>query len=99
MSGELGARRLLLRGASGGEAWDCARDGVPINQEDQAATLLAIAHRIKTIIDSDQILVLDNGELVEDGPPADLIANDGAFAAMVRASRSTSSSNLAGLAP
>ena len=39
-------RRLLLRGASGGEAWDCARDGVPINQEDQAATLLAFSCRM-----------------------------------------------------
>jgi len=39
-------RRLLLRGASGGEAWDCARDGVPINQEDQAVTLLAFSYNV-----------------------------------------------------
>ena len=58
------------------------------------ATLIVIAHRIKTIVDSDQILVLDRGQLVEDGPPQDLIARNGAFAEMVRASRSRSATNL-----
>ena len=53
-----------------------------------------IAHRIKTIVDSDQILVLDRGQLVEDGAPAALIARNGAFAEMVRASRSRSATNL-----
>ena len=58
------------------------------------ATLVVIAHRLKTIIDSDQILVLDRGRLVEDGAPAELIAQNGAFAEMVRASRSRSATNL-----
>ena len=58
------------------------------------ATLIVIAHRIKTIVDSDQILVLDRGRLVEDGAPAELIARNGAFAEMVRASRSRSATNL-----
>ena len=62
-----------------------------------AATLVVVAHRIKTIIDSDQILVLDRGKLIENGPPQDLIAANGAFAELVRASRTGSSSNLAGL--
>ena len=53
-----------------------------------------IAHRIKTIVDSDQILVLDRGHLIEDGAPAELIARNGAFAEMVRASRSRSATNL-----
>ena len=58
------------------------------------ATLIVIAHRIKTIVDSDQILVLDRGRLVEDGAPAELMARNGAFAEMVRASRSRSATNL-----
>ena len=58
------------------------------------ATLIVIAHRIKTIVDSDQILVLDRGRLIEDGAPAELIARNGAFAEMVRASRSRSATNL-----
>ena len=58
------------------------------------ATLIVIAHRIKTIVDSDQILVLDRGRLVEDGSPSELISQNGAFAEMVRASRSRSATNL-----
>jgi len=38
--------------------------------------------------------VLDRGRLVEDGEPAALIAQNGAFAEMVRASRSRSATNL-----
>lgn len=50
----------------------------------QASTLLVIAHRISTIVDSDQIIVLDAGRVVESGSPADLLAtSDSHFAAMV----------------
>jgi len=38
--------------------------------------------------------VLDRGRLIEDGAPAELIAQNGAFAEMVRASRSRSATNL-----
>jgi ABC-type multidrug transport system fused ATPase/permease subunit len=36
-------------------------------------TILVIAHRINTIADSDQILVLGDGRLLESGPPATLL--------------------------
>lgn len=39
-------------------------------------TILTIAHRIDTIIDSDRIIVLDAGRVVEFAPPADLIENE-----------------------
>ncbi|KAA8650968.1 uncharacterized protein ATNIH1004_003659 [Aspergillus tanneri] len=42
-------------------------------------TLLVIAHRIQTIVDFDRILVLDNGKVVEFGPPAELIKRDNGF--------------------
>ena len=42
-------------------------------------TVITIAHRLSTIMDSDRIFVLDAGELVESGSPADLIAARGAF--------------------
>lgn len=48
------------------------------------STLIVIAHRLSTIADYDRILVLDAGQAVEFGHPADLMrAKDGAFRAMV----------------
>lgn len=50
----------------------------------RSATLLVIAHRIKTIADSDLILVLDNGRVLEMGTPAALLADpSSAYSAMV----------------
>ncbi len=37
------------------------------------STLLVIAHRIKTILDSHQIIVMHNGACVEQGPPRTLL--------------------------
>lgn len=48
-------------------------------------TLIVIAHRLSTIRDADAIHVLGGGKLVETGTHAELIAHDGAYAAMVRA--------------
>lgn len=53
-------------------------------------TLLVIAHRLQTIIDSDRIVVMDKGRLAEFGHPHELITNgrekgDGDFFCMVEA--------------
>jgi ABC-type transport system involved in Fe-S cluster assembly fused permease/ATPase subunit len=45
-------------------------------------TTLIIAHRLSTVIDADQILVLDGGHIVERGNHRELIARDGAYATM-----------------
>jgi len=50
-------------------------------------TMLVIAHRIDTIMDCDSLLVLSGGELVESGPPSELVRADGVFARMVTAAR------------
>lgn len=48
-------------------------------------TILAVAHRLDTVIDYDYILVLGQGEVLEFGSPADLISEkDGIFARMAR---------------
>ncbi|RDX55375.1 P-loop containing nucleoside triphosphate hydrolase protein [Lentinus brumalis] len=50
-------------------------------------TVLTIAHRLQTIMDADQILVLDSGHVAEFGPPAELLKNkDSLFSALVNES-------------
>jgi ATP-binding cassette, subfamily B, bacterial len=49
-------------------------------------TAIIIAHRLSTVEIADRVLVLERGEVVEDGPPATLIARaDGRFAGLHRA--------------
>lgn len=45
-------------------------------------TTLVIAHRMETVADSDTVVVLENGSIVERGRPAELLARNGKFAAL-----------------
>lgn len=46
----------------------------------QGRTVVVIAHRLSTVEEADQVIVLDDGRLVESGPPAVLLKARGAFA-------------------
>ena len=45
-------------------------------------TVLVIAHRMRTVMGADHIVVLDGGRVVEDGTPAELLERGGMFARM-----------------
>ncbi|ENF8748745.1 lipid A ABC transporter ATP-binding protein/permease MsbA [Vibrio fluvialis] len=47
-------------------------------------TVLVIAHRLSTIEQADEILVVDEGEIIERGKHAELLAKDGAYAQLHR---------------
>jgi ATP-binding cassette subfamily B protein len=72
---------LLLDEATA--ALDLASEAAVTRAEDLLAhkrTTVVIAHRLTTAARADRVLVLDHGELVEDGTHAELLAADGTYA-------------------
>ncbi|KAJ1662914.1 hypothetical protein EV178_005461 [Coemansia sp. RSA 1646] len=56
-----------------------------IHSEFKNCTVLTIAHRLETIMNSDRIIVMDNGEVAEIGRPEELLEKKGYFAELVKA--------------
>ncbi|KAJ2062031.1 Transporter of the ATP-binding cassette (ABC) [Coemansia sp. S146] len=56
-----------------------------IRSEFSDSTVITIAHRLNTIMNSDRIIAMEKSEIVEMGPPQELRANGGKFAELVQA--------------
>lgn len=50
-----------------------------IRQKFSKHTIIAVAHKLETIIDFDKVAVLQNGDLKEFGNPHQLLAQDGSM--------------------
>src|SRR5258706_3999787 len=50
----------------------------------QGRTVITIAHRLNTIFKSDQIIVLEEGQIIEQGTHRELLNQNAAYAAMVK---------------
>ena len=53
-----------------------------LSEISEGRTTLVIAHRLSTVVDADEILVLDDGRIVERGDHGNLLAQGGMYAAM-----------------
>jgi ABC-type multidrug transport system fused ATPase/permease subunit len=53
---------------------------------DLDATIVVVAHRLRTVAAFDAVLVLDAGAVMEMGPPAALLGREGPFLALCRRS-------------
>ncbi|KAJ2754959.1 hypothetical protein GGI19_002008 [Coemansia pectinata] len=63
-----------------------------INREFKHSTVLIIAHRLQAITECSRILVMDDGRLVEQGPPSFLATRNGHYARLLRAAAAAGAS-------
>ena len=56
--------------------------GIPLDRLSEGRTTIAIAHRLSTVRDADQIVVLDGGRVVEIGTHDELISAGGRYSTL-----------------
>ncbi|GAB3278151.1 hypothetical protein GCM10027449_18160 [Sinomonas notoginsengisoli] len=83
---QAGLAKLLGGGDAPAVRAASAHDGegspTAADSPDGARTAVIIAHRLSTVEIADRVLVVDGGRIVEDGTPAELLAEGGRFAAL-----------------
>ncbi|CAC5382413.1 ABCC5 [Mytilus coruscus] len=50
-----------------------------IKEEFSDCTVVTIAHRLNTVLHSDRVMIMDNGEVIESGAPQDLLTDPHSF--------------------
>ncbi|HBX13242.1 MAG TPA: cysteine/glutathione ABC transporter ATP-binding protein/permease CydC, partial [Leclercia adecarboxylata] len=50
-----------------------------LEKEMQGKTVLMVTHRLRGLADFDQIIVMDNGKIIEQGSHAELLAKQGRY--------------------
>ena len=65
-----------------GESEEAIREA--LGQLMKGRTVIAIAHRLSTVRNFDRIIVLQTGQVVQDGPPDILVRNEGVYRELVQ---------------
>jgi ATP-binding cassette subfamily B protein len=58
------------------------RDAIDAVAKDR--TLIVIAHRLSTVVDSDQIIVLENGQIIGSGTHSELVKSTPLYAELAK---------------
>ena len=66
---------------------------IALDRVSKGRTTLVIAHRLSTVVNANEILVLDKGVIVERGRHDDLLARQGVYAAMWNRQREVDQAN------
>ena len=66
-----------------------------VKEKFQECTVLTIAHRLKTVVNSDRIIVMGEGNIIEEGTPEELLSKeDSIFAGMWQEAKRAKQDNI-----